>query len=68
MTEPEWATSIRERTEQLIQALQQSLPEDAGPVAIERALMVQESPYFGDLAQLLIDAQPHEKKVTTPGD
>ncbi len=62
MTEPKWTAAVRVRTEQLIQDLQQSLPDDAGPVELEAALTSLEQGYFGDVAQDVLDHLPHEKK------
>ena len=62
MTEPSWADSIRARTEQLIQELGAHLPENAGPVSIERALSAVETSYFCDIAQEVVDAVHDEKK------
>lgn len=67
MIEPEWAVAVRERTEQLIRDLNAGLPQDAGPVAIERAMMQQEATYFADVAQALIDSVPDQKKDSPAG-
>lgn len=62
MTEPVWAEAIRARTEQLIQELAENLPENAGPVSIERVLSQVENAYFGDIAQEVVDGVHDEKK------
>lgn len=62
MAEPVWADAIRARTEQLIQELAEHLPENAGPVSIERALTKAEQAYFGDVAQHVVDSVHDEKK------
>jgi len=62
MTEPQWADTIRARTEQLIEDLKVALPENAGPVSIEAALSEAESSYFNDLAQGIVAGLADEKK------
>jgi len=62
MTEPQWADTIRVRTEQLIEDLKAALPEDAGPVSIEAALSEAESTYFNDLAQGIVEGVADKKK------
>lgn len=63
MTEPQWAEAIRARTERLIEELTKKLPENAGPVSVERALTETESGYLRDVAQEIINSAPDEKKV-----
>lgn len=63
MTEPVWAEAVRARTEQMIQELSERLPENAGPVNIERALIEVENAYFEDIAQEVVSSVQDEKKA-----
>jgi hypothetical protein len=62
MTEPKWAEAVRARTERLIQDMHLVLPQNAGPVELEAALISLEQGYFGDIAQKVLDTVPQEKK------
>jgi hypothetical protein len=62
MSEPKWAAAVRTRTEDLIERLAQTLPENAGPVELEAALTSLEAGYFGDVAQAVLNTQTREKK------